>query len=250
MAPRRRRSDAEIKCENFSEAIDKILAIQGLEPAERELLQRARADVERAGDVQYDLLQKVMFVHRDKSFLPEALAACSRFVAAKFAKGHVFGASDEAEDEGEEEDLGESEGEDDDDDDGEGASRAKRARVEPTLFAGAGRSLGELQPTSTHAAALFSTVAPLALVVDQSRDTTCVKVCLPDGSKSELVLNLDHTVAALRAHVATLLADGARTFQLQRVYPRATLALDCDAMTIFDAKLQKESVIVLAPPAR
>ncbi|KAJ1641460.1 hypothetical protein T492DRAFT_919740 [Pavlovales sp. CCMP2436] len=239
------KTDAQLKCEQFSEAIDKIIAKQWTTPGEKDLLKRTEAEVQRLGDLPYNFLTKVVCVPRDRDALADALKACERFryQGANYLAGHAFVEDDN--DEGELDDVDEVGSEDSgdgssDEDDGEGKPSAKRPRADEP-FAGQGRTLRESQAAPSEAAMPVAAVAPLAAIVDESLPVTTVQVCLKDGSKLRVRLNHVHTVGALRAHVATLVPLGER-FEL--TYLRSKIGACDDDKTVADADLLSASIVV------
>lgn len=110
----------------------------------------------------------------------------------------------------------------------------------PTVkpFTGAGHSMRD----DSAPADAVGPVTPQEAVVDDSQPTTSVQLRLHDGSRRVLKLNHSHTVAQLRAHVATLVPPGAR-FELSTQFPRTKLAAADDAKTIADAGLLNNTVV-------
>jgi len=78
-----------------------------------------------------------------------------------------------------------------------------------------------------------------ALVLDEAAPTTTLQVRMADGSRKIVKANHTHTVAQLKAHVATF-APGA-SFTLKGGFPPKPL--EDDSLTLADAKLLNESIV-------
>lgn len=122
---------------------------------------------------------------------------------------------------------------------GQPATAEAGAAAGRTAFSGAARSLGgsgsaaEARPEAEAAAATAALVP--APVVDPSLPTLTMAVRLASGRRSRVTLNAAHTVAQLRAHVASLDDCGGRPFDLLAGYPPTRLA--DEGATLAAAKL-------------
>ncbi|KAL1408785.1 protein phosphatase regulator [Vanrija albida] len=110
-------------------------------------------------------------------------------------------------------------------------------------FSGGGNRLGSPSP----AAASNSSAAPAPAApaparefkVDDSKPTTSIQIRLGDGTRLVARVNLDHTVADLRAFVTASRPDP-RAFVLQTTFPSRELP---DGETVEEAKLQNAVVV-------
>lgn len=116
----------------------------------------------------------------------------------------------------------------------------------PTVpFAGEGRTMRAAVAEGAGASTL-APVEPRAATVDAAQPTTSIQLRMADGSRQVLKLNQSHTVADLRAHVATLLQPAGRRFELATAMPRHVLAQDGaeEAQTLKEAGLLNNTVVV------
>ncbi|WOO80936.1 UBX domain-containing protein 3 [Vanrija pseudolonga] len=105
--------------------------------------------------------------------------------------------------------------------------------------AGAGSSSSSTAAAPTPAASTPAATATPSITVDASKPATSVQLRLADGSRLVARVNLDHTVADLRAYVAASRPDP-RPFILQTTFPSRELK---DAETVAEAKLANAVVV-------
>lgn len=121
--------------------------------------------------------------------------------------------------------------------------KSSEAYVPPPVtvrpFQGEGRSMLDDTAPADHGAVV--SVEPKEAVVDDSAPTTSIQVRMADGSRRVIKLNLTHSVASLRAHVATLLGAGAR-FEMTTQFPRAKVT--DDDKTVKEAGLANNTIAV------
>ena len=103
-------------------------------------------------------------------------------------------------------------------------------------FGGSGRSMRE----ETGAAPPPPPTTAAALTVDEGAPTTTLQIRLADGSRQVVKANQSHTVAQLRAHVATLTPPGV-AFELSAGFPPKKLAES--ESTLKEAGLLNEAII-------
>ncbi|WOO82444.1 UBX domain-containing protein 3 [Vanrija pseudolonga] len=113
-------------------------------------------------------------------------------------------------------------------------------------FSGGGNRLGSPAPAAaSSSSAPASAPAPAAAAparefkVDDAKPTTSIQIRLGDGTRLVARVNLDHTVADLRAFVAASRPDP-RAFVLQTTFPSRELP---DGETVEQAKLQNAVVV-------